>query len=541
VTDTIRYIQSIAASGSGESSVEITDVTQKMEVSLPRVVYFDLELVDTLFKGNQSETVLPIREKNTRTIEPGRIYKVRVSASPNRYLGKYAKQEGIIINSDVEFRLICTESTIHLDERCTVSKDTVSSFDKEFEFTVPEECPRVEIEFGWVYYERIGSEQPKPATVMRGSLEGTHSPTDVRLMEEATVELDKPLPEHVAMLYVERENDEKLCLRGWDYRGHSLLDDTIGWEVPRLADFMEKPEFDLSEDLIDTIQEFSRCGPSKLLEWFDRLLKIHREKLCVVIADHKDSEIPWEILALDHNSYLGALAIVARWKEVKFYGKLRVLKVGNEARRGSVIAYLDNEESRIEGGYLEQETLKKVKVTFHSYLNELQQYLVNLETLDGIGLIYLASYGYKDSTLDLQRLLSEHLKALKLGELREHSDKRPVVFVNAYKSAVLKKNHGGQMDAMLARLASSFIGTLGPVAPGYASMIIKRILSAASSGSNGIQIAEVLRQLRAEAVGKMIEKKRVDDNFVSAFMYVYYGNPLLWLRLDIAGKGEKET
>ena len=534
-----QYIQSITASGSREGGIEIADVSQSITVSWPTVIYFDLELVDLLSKSNQFETVLSsTNEKNLHVLKPGRSYKIRVSASPNSYPGKYTRQEGLKISSDIEFRLICTERMIDIDERCTVLKDSVSSFYKEFEFTVLMECPRVEVEFGWVYYERIGSEESKPATTMKIRIEGTYTPVDTGLMKESNVELDALLPELVAMLYVEWEGEEKLCLHGWDYRGHSLLDYSVGWEIPRLADFIEKPELDLSEDLIDTVEEFSRCGPTKLIDWFGILLKIHREKLCVVIADNRNLEIPWEILALDHKSYLGAQAIVVRWKEVKSYSKLRVLKVGNEALHGSVVAYLDNEESGIEGSYSEQEALMKLKVKTHKYLKELKQHLIDLETLDGIGLVYLGCYGGKDKAIEMQRTLSGRLKSLKLGELKVHSSTRPIVFVNAYKSAVLKQSDGGQLDVMLARLASSFVGTLGPVAPAYASTVLRRVLKAASTSSSGIQVAEVLRQLRAEAVREMTESKRVGENFIHAFMYVYYGNPLILLRLDSVEEAE---
>jgi hypothetical protein len=58
----------------------------------------------------------------------------------------------------------------------------------------------------------------------------------------------------------------------------------------------------------------------ELRKWLKQLRDKFGEQLCVVIADHTDFEIPWEMLELSPdespNEYLGALITTVRWRHV---------------------------------------------------------------------------------------------------------------------------------------------------------------------------------------------------------------------------------
>ena len=98
----------------------------------------------------------------------------------------------------------------------------------------------------------------------------------------------------------------------------------------------------------------------------------------------------------------------------------------------------------------------------------------------------------------------------------------------------------GLPEVLLALLAGGYIGTLGPVGMEYAPVIGQQILEAARCSPAGINPAEELRRIRAEAVQQLEQQPSLENmlNFVFAFMYVYYGNPLASLRLTGAGDEE---
>jgi hypothetical protein len=92
-------------------------------------------------------------------------------------------------------------------------------------------------------------------------------------------------------------------------------------------------------------------------------------------------------------------------------------------------------------------------------------------------------------------------------------------------------------DTFLAYCASGFIGTLARVNIQTASLTAKKILLSALR-PGGVQIAEKLRQLRQNEMTHLEELKQSesasrDDYYrvIDTFMYVYYGNSLVYLQL----------
>jgi len=507
-----------------------------MQVSLEDLVYCDLVLDEKASSGTW------VLAADQHTIYPHKDYRLRITTSQNsdHHSLRYGQQNGIKIESMVMLQLKCTEGTISIstEQNCTISSGRALSQDKElsedevlaFAFTVPERCPRCEVTFTLYYVEPSNTDILKVATSINIALKGTYNLVDAALAKAASVGLNEALPENVAVLYVEYQGDGKLHLRGWNLSEEPIVFPSDGWETIKLAEILaKKSEVPEEIDVLTYIHSFSRHSPRGLIKWLKNLLNTHGERLCLVISERNDLGIPWEILALDHENYLGARAAVVRWKEVEGYEETRMLNINRIHHQGSVIAYFDSEELDLGALYPERESMSKLKVVNYTHLKELGHHLLSLKTIEEIGLIYLGCHGHDKMSIDERRALFKHIKllCLKLERAKEHSNLRPLVFVNACDSALINANSDGPMDVWLALLASGYIGTLGPVGSTYASAVARRVLR-----TDTLQIAEVLRLLRDEAVKEILGGKGAGENFIYAFMYVYYGNPLLSLRLE---------
>ena len=90
------------------------------------------------------------------------------------------------------------------------------------------------------------------------------------------------------------------------------------------------------------------------------------------------------------------------------------------------------------------------------------------------------------------------------------------------------------VSVFLTRLAKGYIGTLGPVSSTVATKLAAEILHAAREERSGISIAELLQSLRQKAAIGIQGRNVSDENwerFLFTFMFVYFGNPMTYLRL----------
>jgi hypothetical protein len=257
------------------------------------------------------------------------------------------------------------------------------------------------------------------------------------------------------------------------------------------------------------------------------------------------------MLELQDEMYLGTQAMVVRWTRIKLFDEWRILQIQDMRKDGSVIAYLDDEELGLRQTYHERKALSLLKKQDYKHLEELRLHLRYLEQVHDIGLIYIGCHGQEGSSIGSLRDAAERITALDLEMPKIYPDPRPIVFVNACESARLKRDgrdyFNGLLEVLLARFASGYIGTVGKVGSAYASMVAKRIMQDALT-EECIQIAEVLRKLKEEAaeaaredeLAKLNEHERLvrEAEFLYAFMYVYYGNGLVRLRLMNAAETE---
>jgi hypothetical protein len=307
--------------------------------------------------------------------------------------------------------------------------------------------------------------------------------------------------------------------------------------------------------ILQRLREFSLFSAGKIMHWIKMVqaeVTKRGKQLALVIFDTTPFEIPWELLEIDYDQYIGAIAQVARWLHLEAWGEPRYLAIADYICGGSVLSYLD----RGLEGTGEERTLLQTFLHHEVFsLEELQERLE--EPLQDMGLLYIGSHG-GDGTHLYTSMLSEDpqpplgsLSASWLVGMRRQLDPRPILFINACESArILYKRDTRAytlVKTFLLLCASNYIGTIAKVDSAEAPRIAKRLLELAWE-DEGVQIVELLRRLRAETVERKLlagrnldgQQEVVDKNqqkrnaaaqLLNIFSYVYYGNPLARLRL----------
>lgn len=280
------------------------------------------------------------------------------------------------------------------------------------------------------------------------------------------------------------------------------------------------------------------------MDWINDLLKQNiNTDIKFIIIDTTDAEIPWELLEIG-NGYLGAQAVVSRWVEMQYRGELIPIEQPQSKLQiqGGAIYFLDPEsEGRANS---ERETLKycdgKEIETFENLLDILTE-----PNTPGVALTYLDFKISHDIQRSIDKLPPEtrefKLKPmLSLQVLGTERKNLPVMIFNSCHSGRLictSNERCGWPATFIAAAACAYIGTLAEVVDEEAVRIGTEILSAARTREEGVNLAGFLRELREEA-GHGFKPYKNDEKqwlrFMSAFFYVYYGDPRLCLKLGEA-------
>jgi len=511
-----------------------SNILQTVNVSLPllQAIYFNIEI------SNSLESICPIFSSNNKKrlekLQPKTTYQIKVSASSN----KRGNQTAFHIQSDIMLELICNkDEVLTFNDSCErpVRSDAIAQISEDFNFTIKEECPRVELEFV-LFYREINKNKLEYIDTLKIQLEGTYNQDNRDILQACKISLKAPLPEHTAIFHVEAPQPYKFRLSGWSRRGNPCKVNSIDRPTVGLSKFVEgeiKPE-----DIRNDIRIFSRQCPEHLLIWLQELLNLYSEKLCIIIADQTNSDFPWEMLELGDDQYLGALAVVTRWIEVKHYTKSHELKVQEQLISGKVIAYQD--KLKLEHTQEKLIVLDSLITEYCHTTEELKKILS--QSLSTIGLVYLGCHGiFTCSTEHRNNVNSLHNPSqefvhIPFESINKQEGPLPIFFVNASHSARLFSNGNqcyGLPEVILARVAEGYIGTLGFVEKSYSVKIAQSIIKECAAPMEGIRASEILRQLRAHAIMQLNASATLDSwhEFIYTFMYVYYGNPQILLRL----------
>ncbi|HYR07881.1 MAG TPA: hypothetical protein VEQ60_08940 [Longimicrobium sp.] len=527
----------------------IVDSQQNIILNLAdREFFFDMVVLQAGEGGAD-----PVRLNPAEPLQPGRSYRVRVSASLNRYVRRETPgadwlltQHEVRIQSALELMLYATADAVPAGDAAVISgqKGTLSlvvqkKWHYDFRLDVPADAPAATLVLELEYLEkgssnlrRLGS---RLVLEVAGQARPPAAPTPVYLPVG-----DAP-PAHTAFLHVHPQGEDELLFQGWGGgpTGPALQ---VAAPRPRLPQGPPDPVA-YPETLADCVYDYAQGPAREVVDWLDGMLRRHGDECVLVVVDYADSRLPWEMIRFGPE-YLGARALVVRFAEVQHQKQALALRFGEVLAAGRAVAYVPPGEAAVGAAA----TKLGLDVERCDSPDDVQYALPSGGAGPAVGLVYVGSdevlyYGDGDEE-QVGRLAPSppgQPCRVRFTYLPGPPDPRPVFFANAPFSAlvpVCSQRPCGLAAAVLSQVAAAYVGTLGPVEGAYAAEVAERLWSAAAEG-DGVNVPALLRRLRNEAVAGMgapalsgKERKEAASRLRYAFMYVYYGSPGMRLRLS---------
>lgn len=363
--------------------------------------------------------------------------------------------------------------------------------------------------------------------------------------------IDMKLPTEVAILHIYQNGGDEYSV--WGGNAVALLPPSKPSKPPNLSlgELVQKQE--LPQNIKFDMSVFSRLN-TELRKWLKTLRSRFGERLCLVIADHTDYEIPWEMLELSPtespNEYLGALITTVRWRQAIRGDDYLVLEVKRDECLGNAIAYVLDTE--LDGVGPELDILEQLQaVIYCSSKHDIQAFQAHLQRNDcNCGFVYVSCHGTFVGNIREIALGSAHNKQqqLQLQSLYDCQfnllkNSQGIVFMNACHSGRCQAHPSiphtyriGFIDLFLEKGARGVIGTLGAVGDIHAAQFARALLKECLRSPN-LSVAALLRKLRLRVVENLPKEPTTQDllPFIYTFMYVYYGNPMTVLRLTPVG------
>ncbi|MEJ6486919.1 CHAT domain-containing protein [Nostoc punctiforme UO1] len=314
----------------------------------------------------------------------------------------------------------------------------------------------------------------------------------------------------------------------------------------------------------DTKRVFSkREAPKKIDQWLQEIeqkLQNKKQKISyIIINDRTSFEIPWEIIQLSNEQYLGASFVTVRWQNItrskytkyeNYDNEKKSLQIRNpifqsESCSGKIIGCI-NKEFRTAN--LEESVIKR----YSDHYKDCQTIDDFLEALNEdnseIGLAFISCHGYFQDDIYDMKLMAKNDQGesyeISLNLIENYSfsclKKPSIIFMNACHSGRLGKDKWqdgeeyfliGFATFFLEKGASGVIGSLGAVLDEYAAGFTENFFKKCQEYPE-LPVAEILTKLREDAVKNYKPgNTKSEFNFLITFMYVYYGNPLTVLQL----------
>ena len=378
------------------------------------------------------------------------------------------------------------------------------------------------------------------------------------IKEEASISpnelyITKQLPKEVAILHIYQNGQDEYSV--WGGNTTYFLAPTKANEKPNISLGNMVQNGKLPENIQDDIKYFSHVNV-EIRKWLKQLKRQFNERLCLVIADHTNFEIPWEMLELspyEYESpyeYVGALITTVRWRQIIRGDDYLFLEFQDNKCCGHTAAYVLDTE--LKGVGAELNTFKKLQARIYRSsqhnIKDFQAYLQQNES--NCAFIYISCHGtYQDNLKDIalgsDNDETQQLKLLSLrkSQLNLLKNSQGIVFINACHSGREQAHYSiphsyrmGFVELFLAKGARGVIGTLGAIGDIHAATFASELIEE-SLKSPTTPVAVLLRKLRLQVVQNLPEQPTTQDllPFIYTFMYVYYGNPMTVLQLAIQG------
>ncbi|BAZ52104.1 hypothetical protein NIES4103_47630 [Nostoc sp. NIES-4103] len=381
--------------------------------------------------------------------------------------------------------------------------------------------------------------------------EGTEIPKEEIKPPPNELYITKTPPRNVAILHIyESEND---CYSVWGGHVENGLPTTKPEKKPPLSlgkQVEGKLDFKLIKDRMKSLSKVN----IELRIWLKEL-KSKFNDLRLVIADHTDLEIPWEMLELSPeklpHQYVGALIPTVRWRKViSINDDYPILEFKADECCGKAVAYLLEELGKLQ---LEIATLEKLQAKIYlSSQHSIKEFHTHLRRNDtDYSFVYMSCHGFfknspEEMALGSNSNTEEQLTLQVLGDKPPNliQKSQGIVFLNACHSArdqvdpaTRSSYRRGFIEFFLGQGARGVIGTLAAVDNTVATKFACELIEESLNSPN-LSVAEVLKKLRFKAVENLGDEPTPEQLkfFINTFMYVYYGNPMTVLRLARQGE-----
>ena len=364
--------------------------------------------------------------------------------------------------------------------------------------------------------------------------------------------IDQKLPPEVAVLQIYQNGEDKYSV--WGGNAVSRLPSTQPKEIPELSLGKLVLQKELPEDIRDGMSCFSEEN-IEIRNWLKKLRNDFDEQLCLIINDHTDFEIPWEMVELSpwnsSSEYIGASITTVRWQKVIREEDYLTLEVKKDKCFGSAVAYVLDTELQEIGPELD--ILERLQsVIYRSSTHTIEEFQTHLESNEsGCGFVYISCHGnfsenLREITLGSNSDKQQQLKllALRRCQLNLIKNSQGIVFINACHSGRHQEHpfipqgyRRGFVELFLKKGARGVIGTLGPVGNKYAGKFARDLIHE-SLESSKLSVAELIRKLRLRIVENLSDMPTSEglECLIYTFMYVYYGNPMTVLQLTPPGE-----
>lgn len=489
-------------------------------------------------------------------LHPGQRYEIIVSTDINPTIGC----SPIRMRTDLTLRLTITHideevcnvppPEIHLEQSiCTLRKAELDNFTHSFFIHIFEGAPSCFLQFSLHYVEknRTGV-SARMANSLQAEVVGEHTRLPLDL-SHLIIELDNKRRPHNSLLFSVRRKAESLLITRWPTRNRRIPILLPSLPNIGIAQFIE--EQILPSTIIARLHDFRRRSPhiNKLARWLgQRIALAEKNSITLIIQDDSGLDVPWELMEIEDGVPLGTLIPVVRWIHIRTMhgGSIPIINK-QHSRYQRVMTFLDEDEL----AHTEHE--KAALAKFNSYsLQSLREVMDQLEgDLSEIGLLHLSCHGiftYDRFTVGLKSLHnpSSRILVLDLERIPPKDGSLPLMFVNACHSARLLHDSVGPYglpEVALGRVASGYIGTLGPVGDHYADEIAGMILDALA---DEMPIAHAMQKVRTRALKDYTDAKLaysagqlsrrelrdIEVRLLYSFIYVFYGHPESKVRLE---------
>lgn len=328
--------------------------------------------------------------------------------------------------------------------------------------------------------------------------------------------------------------------------GHIQIEDSINFQRPLQQERLSPRN--AWKTMMDLVEKQHR-----LADWFNSAIElIGKERPPVLIIDDRTGpRIPWEMFHLDMERRIavGSEMTTVRWGE-PISSNFHRIKLENATDCcGQVLAHFDQAEWTETIKSLHQPLLDLKPIEVGPITNLLEQLGSDQAN---VSLLYLLCHGIDDGQADYA-LGSEDddEQRIRRSDLREDScallrRSKMIVFMNACNAAgaqqsndyIYVKRNVALVDIFLTKGACGVIGTLDSIDVTQAARTAQEFITLVKS-KPGISIAEALRTLRSNAIGRMPNGKRPTDDqlkdWYHTFLYVFYGHPETKLYLEVGG------